>query len=349
MEKNAAGTMGGAIYILENEVQSIVELRNVTFDANMAVKGGAIYGQSVKDLEINENCRFMGNKAVSGGAIYLLVIDTYKDIIRVNSSLFENNVVKTSYQDLTFPESVQNYLKLNILTLKEAEFKKSPILLSEYSDDPCYPGGGGAICLHTIDTPDTGIIHIHFSNLIFQNNFGYVGGAAMLVTKNENLNICEKGGCHVINVIDSEFYGNVANGAGGAIFAFNPEFIQDSSSGHNLTAKEEISLKFENNNVIENGYGRDFASGISELKPIDIDSESLQNINSNEDDIKIKIGIYDCYNQHIVKAIQYSGKLLKLHYFNTFNQFRTSDKCKIKWTWKWSIWYYRCHGHQWDK
>lgn len=308
MEKNAAGGFGGAIYILETSYNGILELMNVTFSDNVALKGGAMYSQSGTHIKINQNCKFSDNKAVSGGAIHISVINSYKDIITLDFISFMNNSVKTTYKDLTFPNEVQDYLNNNVLIISETETQDSNILLSKFSDDPCYPGGGGAVCLQIYDTQDAAKLDVQLSNLTFINNSGYVGGAALLVTKNENIYFCKRDKCRsYINIFNSEFYGNVASGAGGAIFTYSPEYIQDSITGYSLVEKDKTSLKFENNSVIDGGYGKDIASGTAKLNLTDFKLELLNNINSNDDEIEIKLGIYDFYGQQIIKAVQHAG------------------------------------------
>lgn len=301
MERNVAGRSGGAVYILETSVDSLVDVRINSFEENIAAKGGAFFAQSVTRLQMNDNCNFTNNKAVSGGAMYLSIINSFLNEIELNDITFENNLVQISYEDLTFPDEVQDYLTLT------APIEDTSILLSKYSEDPCYPGGGGALCLATNDAPDAAILHVTLSDLIFRDNFGYVGGAAMLVTKDENREICGKEDCHYFTLDNCEFTGNVASGAGGALFAFTPKYITDKNREYNLIESEQLNLIFENNAVEEGGYGDDIAAGIANLRSIGSEPEAWSDINSGEDNIYVNIGIYDAFDQHIINAIQYSG------------------------------------------
>lgn len=304
MTNNAAAGPGGAIYIVETSISGLFELLNVTFDSNVALKGGAVYIQSVTNVQIEGNSKFIYNSALSGGAIYISVMHSYKDIIKIVDTTFESNKVKMSIDNLIFPDGVSEYLDMLVLPITE----NTDALLNKYGEDPCFPGGGGALCLHIYDTRDGEVLNVELSDLTFLDNSGYVGGAAMLVTRNELTENCENEGCYYIYISNSEFYGNEASGAGGAIFTFSPIFIQDSGTENDLVGKN-LSLKFENNTVVNGGYGRDIASGIASLKLEEDDTGPLTGINSNIDEINIKIGVYDYYDQHIVKAIQNAGTI----------------------------------------
>lgn len=70
----------------------------------------------------------------------------------------------------------------NILRTKNNLSSKGEAnVLKEKSDDPCFPGGGGAICLVLNQVPDRARVNVHIMSSSFSSNSANTGGRELRI------------------------------------------------------------------------------------------------------------------------------------------------------------------------
>lgn len=301
LNHNLAARYGGAIYTLESLTSSVISIYSNEFQNNMAVKGGAIYSQSTSYMQIYsleatfDTLIFSGNKALTGACLYYSALNSFKNTLHINYANFTNNEIVEKIEDLNIPQEYNT----------DIEYLKTEgnVLLGYSLEDPCYPGGGGAICLKTHDTAITSAIDIELKSILFERNKAMVGGACLFVTENEILSNLEN---RKFEIENCTFIDNEAESAGGGLFIFNPANLIDSFTDNDLTMlmQNTTSMTFDGNKV-NNGYGSDVASDLSYLN-ITSDLSLLDNVASSEE-FNVILQLHDVYGSHITSAIEDSG------------------------------------------
>ena len=160
------------------------------------------------------------------------------------------------------------------------------ILLDTRSDQPCHPGGGGAVCAVLSGMADRTPVEFEVSHSNFTRNRAVVGGAFVVATETgvSWKSRCTPDGsaaraalttspCRSSTLRDVRFERNRAEAAGGAIFATNlsdvfysTEAREDAYPDFRPLSGGVVDERFTGNSVRESGYGADIAGKAVQLR-----------------------------------------------------------------------------------
>lgn len=215
-KENTATTNGGAIYnagtldienasfylntatgnsgaIAQHDVNSVLNLKNVTFVENSADWGGAMVARGKVDIKGGS---FKGNFSNDGGgAIYLATLANKGHKLSIDGTTFINN--STAGVDLDGGGAIGSF---SDLVLKNAKFNGNHVYGSASN-------GGGAIFMGSVSTND-------LSNIEFESNTSATNGGAIsmrFADQGDNTNA-------TLDITNTKFTGNRADNFGGAIY-----------------------------------------------------------------------------------------------------------------------------------
>lgn len=148
------------------------------------------------------------NKAMSGGAVYLRPSSQVKNVVSAAMiNCTGNRAVKRL--DEIYSEPL-NYADIDVIrtqaygrsetskiaqraagvagrNLLEDYFQDksdgSEVLLKTTGEDPCSPGGGGAVCLVLSEVPERASVKVEILNSFISDNYAATGGPAFPVSK----------------------------------------------------------------------------------------------------------------------------------------------------------------------
>jgi len=188
--RNKAQRNGGAVCFVESLASGSISLQQGYFEENTARRGGALFMDSIANLFVRaldggDYSQFIRNKAMAGGAIYLRPSSQVKNVVFVSAiNLTENEAVGRLEDIYSGPvpyvdhESRDTELQGRKLMASYFEDKDdgSNVLLRTTAEDPCSPGGGGAICLVLSEVPERASVKVEIANSLMTDNRAMTGG-----------------------------------------------------------------------------------------------------------------------------------------------------------------------------
>lgn len=357
--ENKAERYGGGVCAIDSLPSGRIGIQETEFYKNSASRGGALFLDSVAkvDLIVTKSAldnNFTDNVALAGGAFYVHIASQIYNNIFFNNAFYKRNKAVVNTKDVfgdyqfNIPNDIYTRDSFNSRRLlhklsKHKTDKNEHKVIETRGKDPCYPGGGGAICWILTDIPDRAPANIHLTNSIFENNEASVGGGVMVAINDESLWQSE---CHTVTTAASclaveackailmennTFVENTALNAGGAIFTTNPELISYRNKKNKMIYLSEIDVTdsdfFINNKLkYQMGYGENVASNAKSLKlidPVPIETTTSNAIDETQstntyglvfrehkggselDTIKIKV--FDAYNNAVTSGIKDSS------------------------------------------
>ena len=159
----------------------LITIQDSVFRGNIALRGGAIYLDSISTFEVDRGPGkplFVKNSALSGGAIHAGLQNPVINDLKLEGIRFHLNRAENTPEDvgLHLVEIPQRNVSAGN---KSKDVNIADDLVDLESDDPCMPGGGGAICLALTRVPERGRIDIVFEKASFTNNSASVGGEVL--------------------------------------------------------------------------------------------------------------------------------------------------------------------------
>lgn len=287
IENNANTSQGGAIFLHSN-FKSILDSKDNTFIGNQGSWGGAIY-QSVGTIRFRGENRFERNVATGGygGAIASNITGTgYSNFIFEGNSCFIENEASNlggAICSINSGFDVSGSANLEFRNNRAGQggaiyFESSEINLENallegnYADRGC----GGALYLAESN--------MSVGECVFRDNQAYTDGGAIAVFGTTNTKA-------VLSVIQpSEFYSNIAGGAGGAIFIQNGKISLQKADLYKNTAiygggimMKDSEIDVEGAKIHENtGYGQGGGFAVTFTSPTNaiISGADIYNNNS---------------------------------------------------------------------
>lgn len=188
--RNKAQRNGGAVCFVEALASGSISLHQAHFEENTARRGGALFMDSIASLIVKaydgrDNSQFVRNKAMAGGAIYLRPSSQVKNLISAAALNLTENEAVTRLEDIyTGPVPYADHDSMGADSqgrkLLESYFEDkddgSDVLLRTTAEDPCSPGGGGAICLVLSEVPERASVKVELLNSFIENNKAMTGG-----------------------------------------------------------------------------------------------------------------------------------------------------------------------------
>ncbi|GMH36924.1 hypothetical protein BSKO_04797 [Bryopsis sp. KO-2023] len=294
--RNRAKRNGGAAYLVESLASGRVAFQDCEYSYNSAVRGGAIFMSSIECLEIRASHGatnvFTRNRAAAGGAMYLKPISQVNNDVNVMQANFVGNEALVDYHELEEDFDLPSLEEAGNERRKLLEAEENLIseslggpLLEATGDDPCLPGGGGAICLVLTQVPERARVNADVAQVKFDSNSANTGGALFIATEKnsewfghcpESTTGLSSKPCRGLGIRASNFSGNDATGAGGAMFMTDSNAVHYDSSHKELPPFNFVPLSrllsgdvsekgFLGNSVSVGGFGMDVASRATHL------------------------------------------------------------------------------------
>eukprot|EP00210_Caulerpa_lentillifera_P007342 g7018.t1 len=297
--RNKAQRNGGALCFVESLASGSIGLQQSFFEANTARRGGALFMDSIATLLVRAPdgsgySQFHKNKALAGGAIYLRPSSQVKNVVFASAMNFTGNEAVARLEDIynaVVAYSDQGSRHTGVLgrKLHETYFEDkddgSDVLLRTTAEDPCSPGGGGAICLVLTEVPERASVKVEMANSLMTGNKAMTGGGMFIATKKRSFwsESCEVVGttsesltdrpCRQLTFRNVRMNSNTAQAAGGAVFASDANQIHYSTESNNLRDFEFQRLSrmdptdlISKNRVLSGGYGAQYASNAVRLE-----------------------------------------------------------------------------------
>eukprot|EP00210_Caulerpa_lentillifera_P007389 g7062.t1 len=300
---NRAQRNGGGICLIESLPSGRTTIQASFFKRNGARRGGALYVDSVANLDIivtdnDSQNTFIQNRALAGGALHIRPSSQVNNLIKIRHSNFIRNQAVQSEREaqidfLNIPDVKVEISALGRRLLFHRSLAQSPkeqedvqmaptkTLLDPNSLDACTPGGGGAICLLVAQVPERAPIEVIVSENEFNGNQARVGGALFLATNADEdwIPICDSSGsamesltskpCKAMSISQVNFINNRARFAGGAIFISNPMSVYFDRLGNGqYISLDTLSSKdsiFQDNAIQSRGFGPNIASNAASM------------------------------------------------------------------------------------
>ncbi|CAD7700049.1 unnamed protein product [Ostreobium quekettii] len=284
--KNRARRNGGAVAAMDSLASGSISLQDSAFIGNFAQRGGAIFVDSISSFRLQvsagQTMVFEDNAALAGGAIYARLQNQVQNGLTVSGALFKGNRAANDsgdvgYHLVEFPQSEKAQIPNDTMTNSVQK-----AILDPTSDEPCSPGGGGAICLALTRAPERGTMNIVIMDTDFTANSASTGGAMLVATDKNSVWVppsectARKAGanalapvpCRGLGMTNVRFTDNSAAYAGGAVFASDPENIwvneDDREEFMQLSTIDVNSITMNTKGT--EGFGPNVASTARELK-----------------------------------------------------------------------------------
>lgn len=180
--KNRAGRNGGAIAVIDSQPSGLITMQDSVFKGNIALRGGAVYVDSTCNFVFDRGASgkplFAKNSALSGGAIHARLRNPFINKLRLKGIRFHLNRAENAPGDvgLQLVEIPQRNVHVGN---KTKDLNVVDMVVDLESDDPCLPGGGGAICLALARIPKQASVDIAVEQTSFINNSASVGGEVL--------------------------------------------------------------------------------------------------------------------------------------------------------------------------
>ncbi|GMH39837.1 hypothetical protein BSKO_07741 [Bryopsis sp. KO-2023] len=329
-EDNKAIRNGGALALVESLASAQTKLEDAVFLNNIALRGGAIYLDSIARFSLQETAveavnaknELRGNRAQAGGAVYarpssqiINSIDFKQTKFFDNAAVFDLSEELASIEVPDFKRPGRNLLQSATTKMKGGQMGSR--LVDPLAVDPCLPGGGGSICLVMNQVPERASVKVSMIAAVFQNSTAETGGALFISTEegSEWEGQCAAStGCRTLAIRGSTlFKENSAVQSGGAIFATDPAsvFFDEQRGGQgSFTSMDELMRKsdqFVRNTVGDGGYGQDFASTAARLEvesDMDSDSYFVKDHLSGHLFPAFKLSVRDIFNETVTSGIE---------------------------------------------
>lgn len=203
--RNKAQRNGGGLCLVESLASGSIGLQQSLFEGNTARRGGGLFADSIASLILRApvettHTLFVGNKAMAGGAVYLRPSSQVKNVIAASLLNCTGNEAVRRLEDI-YSEPL-NYADIDVIQsegyslgrtlLNECVFNcfegrrklmqfqdkadGSDVLLRTTGEDPCSPGGGGAICLVLSEVPERASVKVEIMNSYMLSNVAASGG-----------------------------------------------------------------------------------------------------------------------------------------------------------------------------
>ncbi|CAD7697135.1 unnamed protein product [Ostreobium quekettii] len=331
---------GGAVAAQDSVGTGQTTLQDASFSGNTAHRGGALFIDSLSSFRMQATAgrklEFENNAALAGGAVYVRMqnpvgnafeFDILDASFRGNKAVTSPN--DTQFGDLDVPNRGGGELDLFGAVNEVVGGRGGSLLIDPRSEEPCVPGGGGAICLALARAPRKGTLAVQIDSCAFENNSAATGGGILAATDSLPLWLapgeCRAassaslplGRCHEMVMSNLNFTSNMATAAGGALFATHAEdiwisegFFSQPLQLTNVTADgasfASTGLTMIGNGVGQDGFGPNVASSVTLLNRT---SELTENGFFEEDhkgsDLlpKITFDVCDAFNQRIRAGI----------------------------------------------
>jgi len=284
--KNRARRNGGAVAAMDSLASGSISLQDSAFISNFAQRGGAIFVDSISSFRLQvsagQTMVFEDNAALAGGAIYARLQNQVQNGLTISGALFKGNRAANATGDVGYhlvevPQNEMSHIPNDTVTNSA-----KGAILDPTSDEPCSPGGGGAICLALTRAPERGTMNIVIMDTAFTANSASTGGAMLVATdKNSvwlppsNCTVRKTGAnalapvpCRGLGMTNVHFEDNSAVYAGGAVFASDPENVwvnEDDREEFMQLSTVDVNNMSLNTKGVE-GFGPNVASTARELK-----------------------------------------------------------------------------------
>eukprot|EP00803_Ostreobium_quekettii_P000397 evm.model.scf_50.8 EVM.evm.TU.scf_50.8 scf_50:157607-163255(+) len=207
---NSATLNGGAASLVGSLARGYVGFSDAKFAENEAMRGGAIFSDSVSLLDFRRSNLFVNNTAVSGGAILAVGQNHISNKMLVLNVTFESN---TAAEHEMCSEGSNGAGAIFCEEGKES--KDFPVRMAT-----CGNGFGGAMCLMFNQVPDRAAVDVLIREGEFVNNAAVKGGGIAIRVKGEGwreecplISSSALGdSCRRIGLVDLNFTGNVGGG-----------------------------------------------------------------------------------------------------------------------------------------
>lgn len=255
---NHALQNGGALAVIDGSINTNVVIERATMERNTASRGGAIFIDSVSQVDIIPNSPdavnvFKQNIANRGGAIYFEAQSNMQNRLRARKVDFVENLAVVAFDaasrkmssagglfedpqvaSTTDFSALVNVIENRIDRMGElARILGSTTALSpDPEDNSALRGSGGGVFLALDHIPKRGSVSVTLYEASFLRNAARIGGGLMVVMDDgEWVSRCEAndvltspmdGRCRAVSLADVEFVDNGAQELGGAISATHP-------------------------------------------------------------------------------------------------------------------------------
>ena len=222
-ERNFASVGGGAASLVGSIVRGRIGFADTQFIGNRAMRGGAIFADSVSELDFRRINIFHNNRALSGGAILVISQNRMDNQVVMYNATFTSNKAGKA---LCKPE---NNLKEDFNVEDCQEISRE----FDHAGPSCGAGGGGALCLLLDQLPDRSKVVVQIREVLFSSNSAVVGGAVHIRMAGDAwTDLCPlvslpipRVSCQTVGLIDVEFSGNTASNQSSNIFANDPASV----------------------------------------------------------------------------------------------------------------------------
>eukprot|EP00210_Caulerpa_lentillifera_P006197 g5921.t1 len=311
---NRAQHRGGAVCLLQSADEGEVKFSDFRMRNNSAKKGGAIFLENIERVRFTVGVtnrssdrpagankvvyrnKFLGNQAVAGGAIFYRPTNSDRNIFSAKRCLFLNNNVQLNLSKLydeehKYSRSTRNAtsgIEKQKLLKARTEDLTDQSFLDPMGIEPCYPGGGGAVCFVLNEVSQELPVHIELAESWFAENSALVGGGLFLSTNkkvkwtsrfasnNPSTSILlPANSTRTLRLRNLTFINNFARLAGGGIFASNLDQVYYSAATDEKEVVDDPYTQLSNspyrfniksNSVGEGGYGDNIATMAAYLK-----------------------------------------------------------------------------------
>ncbi|CAD7697134.1 unnamed protein product [Ostreobium quekettii] len=325
--QNKARGNGGAVAAVQSLASGTVSFLNAEFVSNLAKFGGAIHVDSTARFRLNgatdDQTTFVNNTALGGGAIYVQLRHPVGSSFALSRGEFRSNRALTSPEDVGFLEVK---VPRRDSDPDEPAEDVSDLLgsIDPEADNPCTPGGGGAICLALTRIAERVTITVDIEESNFIENSASTGGAVFIGTTREAQWSAPKtcgsalgdsvtftaAPCRELGIQDLHFENNTAENGGNNLFATDPDDVWSAEKGR-LSKFSQLSASAtgQNSTSGENLMGS-VASAVTRL---DVSSATLEDAYLVRDHLAgiplptVNVTLRDAFDQVILGGITDSG------------------------------------------
>lgn len=178
--KNRARQNGGAVAAMDSLASGSISLQDSAYKGNIARRGGAIFVDSISDFRLQvssgQKSLFEDNAALAGGAIYARLQNPVRNQLLLAGALFRHNRAVNVPADVGYQLVEVPQRDASAQASRTDDEGIEEVVLDPYADDPCTPGGGGALCVALTRVPERGAMRIFLKSSNFTENSALTGG-----------------------------------------------------------------------------------------------------------------------------------------------------------------------------
>ncbi|CAD7699333.1 unnamed protein product [Ostreobium quekettii] len=325
--RNEAQGNGGGVAAVQSLASGIVSFLNANFISNLAKFGGAVHVDSVAKFRINGATNAFSNltknSALAGGAVYAQLRHPVANNLEISRTQFEHNTVVGTLEAVGF--ELVSFPRRNPGVSKPAQ-SASELMdsIDTAADNPCTPGGGGAICLALTRIAERVTIVVDIKESRFADNSASTGGGLFIGTARgaswRAPNTCGMAtgdsdgfatmACRELGLQDLNFTNNAAENSGSDIFASYPHDVWIADKGR-LSKFSTLAMAREG--MTDIGQRASIASAVSRLSissGLQTNGFLVKDHPGGEFLPTVTVTVLDAYNQTILAGVTDSSLLV---------------------------------------